>query len=180
MGDHPKSFLGTFLDLGGETYNHSTAIISSTHSPDTDTIKSSQVKLVLSTQIQNSPLLAPGTRSLRRRQNLTTLLQGSSRRRQNFALLARVFETYNHSTVSISSTHSPDTDTIRITKKLFDLDYHLYYSQYGSRERPSRTFKRSKTASKPARCVGPAYHGAQSLIDGMLATPMRAIRVDPF
>ena len=95
MGDHPKSFLGTFLDLGGETYNHSTAII--------------------------------------------------------------------------SSTHSPDTDTIRITKKLFDLDYHLYYSQYGFRERPSRTFKRSKTASKPARCVGPAYHGAQSLIDGMLA-----------
>ena len=88
MGDHPKSFLGTFLDLGGETYNHSTAII--------------------------------------------------------------------------SSTHSPDTDTIRITKKLFDLDYHLYYSQYGFRERPSRTFKRSTTASKPARCVGPAYHGAQS------------------
>ena len=52
---------------------------------------SSQVKLALSTQIQNSPLLAPGTRSLRRRQNLTTLLQGSSRRRQNCALLARVF-----------------------------------------------------------------------------------------
>ena len=51
----------------------------------------SQVKLVLSTQIQNSPLLAPGTGSLRRRQNWTTLLQGSSRRRQNCALLARVF-----------------------------------------------------------------------------------------
>ena len=38
---------------------------------------SSQVKLVLSTQMQNSPLLAPG--------------MGSSRRSQNFALLARVF-----------------------------------------------------------------------------------------
>ena len=50
-----------------------------------------QVKLVLSTQIRNSPLLVPGTGSLRRRQNLTTLLQGSSRRRQNCALLARVF-----------------------------------------------------------------------------------------
>ena len=31
--------------------------------------ESSQVKLVLSTQIQNSPLLAPGTGSLRRREN---------------------------------------------------------------------------------------------------------------
>ena len=31
-----------------------------------------EVKLVLSTQIQNSPFLAPGTGSLRRRQNWTT------------------------------------------------------------------------------------------------------------
>ena len=35
-----------------------------------DTIQSSQVKFLLSTQIQNSPPLVPGAGSLRRRQNL--------------------------------------------------------------------------------------------------------------
>ena len=61
--------------------------------------KSSQVKFLLSTQImtqiQNSPPLVgplvPGAGSLRRRQNLNhPLVQGSSRRRRNCALLARV------------------------------------------------------------------------------------------
>jgi hypothetical protein len=46
--------------------------------------------LLLSTQIQNSPPLVPGAGSLRRRQILTTLVQGCSRRRRNCALLARV------------------------------------------------------------------------------------------
>ena len=40
---------------------------------------SSQVKFLLSTQIKNSPPLVPGAGSSRRRENFTTLMQGTLR-----------------------------------------------------------------------------------------------------
>ena len=55
-------------------------------------VKSSEVPALHTTHKDKiAPLaLVPGADSSRRRQNLTTLVQGSSRRRRNCALLARV------------------------------------------------------------------------------------------